>query len=210
MIRGGYQRVQPYLYSPSQVGQLMAAARQLPEPFLAEAIHLLIGLLYVTGLRSGEAFGLEVEDFDQPRLVLEVRGKLGRQRLVPVHPSTAERLSDYIAGRNSGPLLVASNGQRLARTTAYGAFRRMLAVCALAPQPGARFPRLHDFRHTLAVDTLVDAHRQGLDVDARIAVLSTFLGHKEPANTYWYLTASPELMTAVSDRMAAALQRRPR
>lgn len=147
MIRGGYQRVQPYLYSPSQVGQLMAAARQLPEPFLAEAIHLLIGLLYVTGLRSGEAFGLEVEDFDQPRLVLEVRGKLGRQRLVPVHPSTAERLSDYIAGRNSGPLLVASNGQRLARTTAYGAFRRMLAVCALAPQPGARFPRLHDFRH---------------------------------------------------------------
>lgn len=210
LIGGGYQRVTPYLYSSAQVGQLMAAAGGLAERSLAEAMRILIGLLYVSGLRSGEAFGLAVENFDPCRLVLAVLGKLDRRRLVPLHPSTAEQFSDYCAGRTSGALLIGRNGQRLAPSTARAAFRHLVEVCDLAPQPGARQARLHDFRHTLAVDTLIDAHRHGLDVDARIAVLSTFLGHKEPAGTYWYLTASAELLSAVSDRMAAALNRRPR
>ena len=208
LIRGGYQRVTPYLYSAAQVAQLMDAARTLESPFLADAMYVLIGLLSVTGLRSGEAFGLCIEDFDSSGLVLSVRGKLDRRRLVPVHPSAAEELRAYCGSRTSGPLLVGPTGQRLAPTTAFGAFRRLITICELAPQRGAGPPRLHSFRHTLAVDSLVDAHRRGLDVDARIAVLSTFLGHKDPLNTYWYLSASPELMTAVSDRMAAALKRR--
>ncbi len=208
LIRGGYQRITPYLYSPTQVDQLMTAARKLPERYLADATYILIGLLYVTGLRSGEAFGLDVEDLDSSRLVLNVRGKLGRQRLVPVHPSTAEELHAYCGNRTSGPFLVGRTGQRLSPNAAHAAYRRVLAGCDLAPQRGARGPRLHDFRHTLAVDSLVDAHRRSLDIDARIAVLSTFLGHKDPLNTYWYLTASPELMSSVSDRMAAALKRR--
>jgi integrase/recombinase XerD len=208
LIRGAYQRVTPYLYSADQVAQLMAAARNLEEPFLADAMYVLIGLLSVTGLRSGEAFGLCVEDFNSSGLVLSVQGKLDRRRLVPVHPSTAEQLRAYCGSRTSGPLLVGPTGQRLAPTTAFGAFRRLITICELAPQRGAGPPRLHSFRHSLAVDSLVDAHRRSLDVDARIAVLSTFLGHKNPVNTYWYLTASPELMTAVSDRMAAALKRR--
>jgi len=208
LIRGGYQRVNPYLYSPAQVEQLLAAARKLPERYLADAMCILIGLLYVTGLRSGEAFSLDVEDLDSSRLVLSVRGKLDRQRLVPVHPSTDETLRAYCGNRTSGPLLVGRTGQRLTPTTAHAGFRRVLAACDLAPQRGARRPRLHDFRHTLAVDSLIDAHRRNLDIDARIAVLSTFLGHKDPLNTYWYLTASPELMSTVSDRMEAALKRR--
>ncbi|MHB8290514.1 MAG: tyrosine-type recombinase/integrase [Acidimicrobiales bacterium] len=208
LIRGNYQRVNPYLYSPAQVGRLLAAARNLPERYLADAMYILIGLLYVTGLRSGEAFGLDVGDLDRSRLVLVVRGKLDRQRLVPVHPSTAEELHGYLGDRKSGPLLVGRNGNRLNRNSAYKAFRHLVDACELAPQSGARQPRLHDFRHTRAVDCLVDAHRQGLDVDARIAVLSTFLGHKDPLSSYWYLTTSPELMSAVSDRMAAALKAR--
>ncbi|MHB1771895.1 MAG: tyrosine-type recombinase/integrase [Acidimicrobiales bacterium] len=207
LIRGSYQRVTPYLYSPAQIEQLLAAARALPERYLADAVYALIGLLYVTGLRSGEAFALDVEHLDSSRLVLSVRGKLDRQRLVPVHPSTAEELCNYCGDRTRGPLFVGRTGQRLSTNAAHAAFRRVLAGCDLAPQRGARSPRLHDFRHTLAVDTLVDAHRRGLDIDARIAVLSTFLGHKDPLSTYWYLTASPELMSAVSDRMAAALKR---
>jgi integrase/recombinase XerD len=210
LIRAGYQRLNPYLYSPAQAEQLMAAARHLSERSLADAMYVLIGLLHVTGLRSGEAFALNVEDLDSSRLVLTVRGKLGRQRLVPVHPTTAEELCGYCGHRVRGPLLVGRTGRRLAPTTAREAFRRLLASCDITPRPGARPPRLHDFRHSLAVDCLIDAHRRGLDVDARIAVLSTFLGHKDPLNTYWYLTASPELMTAVSDRMSAALGRRPR
>lgn len=210
LIRGAYQRVTPHLYSPAQARQLLAAARQLPKRWLAEAMYVLIGLLYVSGMRSGEAFGLDVEDFDTCRLVLEVHGKLGRQRLVPVHPSTADKISRYCQGRTSGPLLIGPTGARLSYSTAHGAFRRLLTQCAITAQPGARPPRLHDFRHSLAVDTLVDAHRKGLDVDARLAVLSTFLGHVDVLNTYWYLTASPELMSAVSDRMATALKRSSR
>ena len=210
LIRGGYQRVNPFLYSPAQVDQLMAAARALPEPWLADAMYILIGLLYVTGLRSGEALRVDVEDLDSSRLVIAVRGKLDRQRLVPVHPSTAAELRAYCDSRTSGPLLVGRTGQRVAATTAHAGFRRVVATCGLAPQQGAGPPRLHAFRHTLAVDALVDAHRRGLDVDARVAVVSTFLGHKDPLNTYWYLTASPQLMSAVSDRMAAALGRRTR
>ena len=210
LIRGNYQRITPYLYSPTQVDQLMAAARKLPKRYLADAMYILIGLLYVTGLRSGEAFGLDVTDFDRSRLVLSVLGKRGRRRLVPIHPSAAEELDAYCGGRRTGPLFVGRTGERLSRTVAYAAFRSLVATCDLAAQRRARRPRLHDFRHTLAVDALVDAHRRGLDVDAHIAVLSTFLGHKDPLNTYWYLTASPELMSAVSDRMAATLRRTSR
>lgn len=210
LIRGSYQRKTPYLYSLDQVEQLMTAAQQLPARFVADAMDVIIGLLYVTGLRSGEAFDLDIADFDPSRLVLTVHGKLDRQRLVPVHPSTAERLDAYCAGRRDGPLLVGPDGQRIAPTTVQGAFRRLVDTCELAPQPGTRPPRMHDFRHTLAVDTLVDALRRGLDVDARLAVLSTFLGHADAFSTYWYLTASPELMSVVSDRVAAAMKRRPR
>lgn len=210
LIRGSYERKNPYLYSVDQVQQLMTAAQELPARFVADAMGFVIGLLYVTGLRSGEAFALDIADFDANRLVLTVHGKLDRQRLVPIHPSTAEQLDAYCAGRRDGPLLVGRDGRRIAPTTIQGAFRRLVATCELAPQPGTRPPRLHDFRHTLAVDTLVDALRGGFDVDARLAVLSTFLGHADAFSTYWYLTASPELMSAVSDRVAAAMKRRPR
>jgi integrase/recombinase XerD len=210
LIRGTYQRKTPYLYSPGQVEQLMNAARQLPVQFVADALGMLIGLLYVTGLRSGEAFALDIGDVDTNRLVLRVHGKLDRHRLVPIHPSTAERLNTYCAGRTSGPLLVGRHGRRITPATLHGAFRQLVTTCALAPQPGTRPPRLHDFRHTLAVDTLVDALHRGLDVDARLAVLSTFLGHADAQSTYWYLTASPELMAVVSDRVATAMKRRAR
>jgi integrase len=198
------------LYSLDQVEQLIGAAQQLPTRPMADTMSFLIGLLYVTGLRSGEAFALDIGDYDPDRLVLCVHGKLDRQRLVPVHPSTAARLDTYVAGRRDGPLLVGGSGRRIAPSTIYPAFRHLVATCELPPQPGTRQPRLHDFRHTLAVDVLVDAVRRGLDVDARLAVLSTFLGHADAFSTYWYLTASPELMGVVTDRVAEAMKRRPR
>ncbi|MGH9266775.1 MAG: tyrosine-type recombinase/integrase [Acidimicrobiales bacterium] len=210
LIRAGYERKTPYLYSLDQVEQLMNAARELPARFVADAMGVLIGLLYVTGLRSGEAFALDVGDFDRSRLVLCVHAKLDRHRLVPVHPSTAERLDAYCAGRREGPLLAGHGGRRIAPSTVHSAFRSLVTTCELAPQPGTRPPRMHDFRHTLAVDALVDALRRGLDVDARLAVLSTFLGHADAFSTYWYLTASPELMSVVSDRVAAAMKQRLR
>lgn len=210
LVRGAHQRITPHLYPPEQVAALMAAADDLGPRWLADAMRILIGLLSVTGLRSGEAIGLDVDDLDASGLVLTVRGKLDRPRLVPLHPTTADQIGIYVGGRTSGPLFVGRAGGRICRPTVDGAFRRLVSACQIPTQADGRPPRLHDFRHTLAVDVLVDAHRQGLDVDARVAVLSTFLGHREPASTYWYLTASPELMAAVSDRMAEALKRQPR
>lgn len=210
LIRGSYQRRTPYLYSADQAEDLVAGAAGLSSPAIAEAMRILIGLLWVSGLRSGEALALNIEDIDWDRAVLTVRGKLDRHRLVPLHASTAEQLRRHCQHRTSGPLLLGVSGHRISASTVHQAFRRILAACPPPEQPGARPPRLHDFRHTLAVDTLTDAHRQGLDVDARLAVLSTFLGHVDAEATYWYLTASPELLGAVTASVAAALHRRQR
>jgi integrase len=91
--------------------------------------------------------------------------------------------------------------------TARAAFRIIANDCRLPTRPGCGEPRLHDLRHMFAVNSLIDAHRQGVDVDARLAALSNYLGHVNPANTYWYLTASPALMTIVSDRISAYQKR---
>ncbi|WP_125617094.1 tyrosine-type recombinase/integrase [Specibacter cremeus] len=200
----------PYLYSQEQIMELMAAAAILPQPMLAASMHTLIGLLAATGLRSGEAVALDLEDLCPEPPVLTVTGKYGKERLVPIHASTLQALSDYqrlraalTAKAPAGPLLVGTRGNRLNLNSARAAFRRVANTAKLPTRPGGPTARLHDLRHSFAVQTLIDAHRQGADVDARIAVLATYLGHVDPLNTYWYLSASPELMSVVRDRMAA-------
>jgi integrase/recombinase XerD len=190
----------------------MAAAGRLPSPVLAASMRTLIGLLASTGIRSGEAFALDTGDLDTEAQVLTVTGKHGRKRLIALHPSAARALSDYLrfrerhAADGTVALFIGQAGRRLGRSVAYPAFRSLTAGCGLEPQPGCRSPRLHDFRHSLAVSTLLDAHRQGRDVDACIAILSTHLGHIGPAHTYWYLTITPALADAVSERAALYYQ----
>lgn len=209
LLAGPSVRNIPYLYTPEQTVQLMGRADALhPKPFAA-AIRTLIGLVGATGLRSGEALGLDVENLDRDGQLLRVTGKYAKQRLVPLHPSTIEALDAYLAVRATtpaaptGPLLVGPRGGRLNSNTAHALFRAVVNDCGLESRPGCSAPRLHDFRHSFAVDSLIDAHRHGVDVDARIAVLATYLGHVDPANTYWYLTASPQLMAIVTDKMTA-------
>ncbi len=211
LIAGPTVRSIPYLYTPEQTVQLMARAAILRPAPMAAAVHTLIGLVAVTGLRSGEALGLDVEDLDREGQLLVVVGKYGNQRLVPLHQSTIDALTSYLgvrAATPAAPLLVGPRGGRLNSNTARALFRSVVNDCQLEPRPGCSAPRLHDFRHSFAVDSLIDAHRQGVDVDARIAVLATYLGHVNPANTYWYLTASPQLMAIVTDRMTAQQHRR--
>lgn len=209
LITGPVTRGIPYLYTSDQTVQLMARAALLQPASIAAALHTLIGLVAATGLRSGEAFGLDVEDLDRDRQLLRVAGKYAKQRLVPLHSTTIDALDAYLVVRATTPagptgaLLVGSRGGRLNPGTARELFRRVVNDCQLEHRPGCAAPRLHDFRHSFAVDSLIDAHRQGVDVDARIAVLAAYLGHVDPANTYWYLTASPELMTIVAERMSA-------
>lgn len=203
----------PYLYSADQTATLMSKAAAMSPPLLAASIHTLIGLLATTGLRSGEAVRLDVDDLCVERRLLTVVGKYSKQRLVPLHPTTVEALLDYQQLRATraaptGALLVGARGGRLNLNQARAAFRSVVDGCNLPTRPGCGRPRLHDFRHTFAVTSLIDAHREGTDVDARVAVLATYLGHVDPINTYWYLTASPELMNIVSERITTHQSRR--
>lgn len=201
----------PYLYSDEQIARLMSAAAMLSPRMLAASMQTLIGLLASAGLRSGEAGALDTGDLDAAAGLLTVTGKYGRVRLVALHSTTVQALTGYLRIRASraapaGPLLVGETGRRLNMNMARNIFRSLTRQCRLAPQPGCGAPRLHDFRHRFAVSTLIDAHRQGRDVDAAIATLATHLGHISPVHTYWYLTVTPELVDAVSERVALYYQ----
>ena len=202
----------PYLYSGEETARLMAAAGALSPAVLAASMRTLIGLLASTGIRSGEARALDAADLDTKEQVLAVTGKYGRTRLIALHPATAAALAGYLqirarhAADGTSALLIGQAGRRLNPNMARTVFRSLAAGCGLAPRPGCGLPRLHDFRHAFAVSTLIDAHRQGRDVDACIAVLATHLGHVSPAHTYWYLTVTPALADAVSERAALYYQ----
>lgn len=214
LIRSRTTRRLPYLYSAEQVSRLMVAATTVLTPQLfGLSVRTLIGLLAVTGMRSGEAFALNVEDLDADQALLMVTGKYDHQRLIPLHPTSLAALRTYQAQRPhkvakpGRPLLFGPQGGRLNQDKARAAFARLVRECQLPDRAGCGSPRPHDLRHSFAVNTLIDAHHQGANVDARLATLATFLGQAQPANTYWYLTASPELMAVVA-RRAAGPERR--
>lgn len=207
LIRARVTRRHPYLYSNEQIEALLAAASALSPPPLAATMSTLIGLLAVSGMRVGEVVALDVGALDTDRQVPAVTGKYGRRRLVPLHPSAVEVLMSYLGGRPDGPLFVGVRGARLNANTARAVFGALVQECGLQARPGCGTPRLHDFRHSFAVHSLTEAQRSGSDVDARVAVLADYLGHVDPACTYWYLEASPQLMAAVSERVAASFRR---
>ncbi len=204
-------RAVPHLYSDEQIGALLVAAYRLRPAVRAHTMGTVIGLMAVAGLRIGEALGLDTHDLDVQAATIMVSGKYGKKRRLPVHASTVTALSDYlrisrqlVGTPEDDALFVTCNATRPKANNVQSAFRALTRSCNLLPAPGSRAPRLHDLRHTFAVNTLLDAHRTGIDVDARIAGLATYLGHVSPASTYWYLSASPELLDLVNTRVQAA------
>jgi integrase len=159
-------------------------------------------------MRVGEALALDDGDFDRHRSLITVRrGKFGKTRLVPLHPTTSAALQQYVRRRNrlcphrrTPSLFVSSTGTRVLHQNFHHVFLR-LVHCAGIRGPGGRRPRLHDFRHTVAVKTLGDWYRAGVDVEPRLPLLSTYLGHVSPSSTYWYLSATPELLSSAGDRL---------
>lgn len=163
-------------------------------------------------MRIGEVIGLDDEDFDAEHGLLIVRAaKLGKWRQIPLHPSTATALEGYRRLRDqqfprpvSCALLVSTTGSRLLYYNVSQTFTTLVRRAGLTSRSGSSRPRPHDLRHTFAVRTLLDWCRDGGDVAARMPLLSTYLGHVEPANTYWYLQASPELMAEAARRLDTA------
>jgi len=204
-------RAHPYLYSTEQVVALMDAAGDIPAPLRRATFSTLISLLYVTGMRIGEALRLDRDDVDLGQQVIVVRGsKFGKSREVPIHESTARALSAYgrqrdaLCPRASSPAFFLSlAGTRLRYDNFHRCFHALAQEAGLTPRSSRCRPRPHDLRHTFAVSTLIDWYRDGVEVEPRMSRLSTYLGHTHPANTYWYLEAAPELLALAAARLEA-------
>jgi len=210
-------RPTPYLYSDVDVAELMAAARGLAPALRAITFEALIGLLSATGLRISEAMSLDRNDVDWGNGLLTVRNsKYGKSREILLHPSTVTALKAYSAQRDrlsrfpSAPsFFVSTRGTRLLHETVQPTFRQLLRQVGLEPRSPSCRPRIHSFRHSFAVNTLVRWYRDGGDVAIRMPLLSTYLGHVDPAATYWYLSATPELLALAAGRLETAARDRP-
>ena len=191
-------RVAPYIYSLAEIAALMGAAGALMPPLRAVSYRTVIGLMATTGLRLGEALDLDRQDVDLHDGTLHVRARQTKQREVPLHPSTISALREYT---RSPAFFLNARGGRLTKFEFNHWFARLIGQVGLEGAGERVRPRPHDLRHTLAVHTLLDWYHAGEDVDRKLPLLSTFLGHVDPSSTYWYLEAVPELMALIKSRL---------
>jgi integrase len=202
-------RAVPYIYSQNDVEALLAAcAAKFTDERVAATVRTVIGLLAATGLRISEALNLRVDDIDFDDDVLVIKAGKSAERLVPVHPSTTVTLADYIAlpARTvtrpdpNGPVFVTAGGTGYAYVSFFPLFKRARQAAGLTPRGRAR-PRLHDLRHTFATAHMTAAYAHHKDPDRVLSLLATWLGHSDAAHTYWYLTATGELMALAANML---------
>lgn len=209
------RRQTPHIYGDEEVAALLQQARRLPDPLTSASYTTLLGLLAATGMRVGEALGLDQQDIDWRQSLLTVRhSKFGKTRQLPVHGSTISALRDYIqvrdrlCRRRTPSFFVSRVGTRVIHQNFHHVFLRLIARSGIGAGSAHR-PRLHDLRHTFAVKTLREWYRSGVDVEQRLPWLSTYLGHVNPTSTYWYLTATPELLSLAAARLEHAWKVQP-
>jgi len=205
-------RIAPYLYSPAEIIALIDAAGQLLPPLRAATWQTLIGLLAVTGMRESEACRLDDDhiDLDNSTLVV-LDSKFGKSRRLFLHYSTVTALRNYQQCRDrfcphriEPSFFISSRGTRLDAHNLTGTFTGLVDQAGITVGSGQRRPRLHDLRHSFTVAVLVDFYRDGGDVQARLPILSTWLGHIDPKSTYWYLQQVPQLLTLAAERLQSA------
>jgi integrase len=209
-----YGRSQPYIYSPAEIAALLDAALTVKpvQGLPPHTYRTFFGLLAATGLRCGEALGLQRDDVDLAlgRLTI-IKGKPGRARVVPLHQSVVRALAAYAERRDRfffwGPKSEAFFLSRRATALSYQrvttTFRELRRHLGWSGRP---LPRVHDLRHTFAVRNLVRWSEAGDDVDKKILALTTYLGHVNVTSTYWYFSAVPELMAITGRRFGAFTQ----
>lgn len=218
LIPSRVRRSRPYIYNEGEIRRIISAAAELPSAngIRALSISTLFGLIAVTGLRVSEALSLDTSDIDPDGGVLMLRqGKLGKERLLPVSDCTRLRLLDYVRERDrllgapAKPLFISDLGRRLGDCSARYNFAIVCQSLGMrSPQKfnrHGRGPRIHDLRHTFAVRTLLNWYLAGKDPSQEMIRLTTYLGHSDPAHTYWYIEAVPELLELASRRVEEVL-----
>lgn len=191
--------------------RLIEAARQLPSPRGLRAVTYatLFGLLAVTGMRVSEPIALDRDDVDLARGILTVRRtKFGKSRIVPIHVSTLEELRHYAGLRDRmrpqaqvRSFFVSERGTRLTDSSVRWTFVCLSRQIGLRGPDDSRGPRLNDLRHGFAIETLLRWYRAGVDVEQHLPELSTYLGHVHVHDTYWYISAVPELLQLATLRL---------
>ena len=198
----------PFIYSPADIAALLAQARAIRYPFAAATHETLLGLLAVTGMRVGEAIRLDRADIDWVESVLLIRqSKFGKTRQIPVHASTLAALDTYATLRDrtrpkpvTPSFFVSLRGTRTSYAVVQQVFRTLCETAGIGGESDMH-PLIHGLRHTFAVRTLLDWYRAGDNVELRLPSLSTYLGHRDPRSTYWYLSAAPELLGLAAGRL---------
>jgi integrase len=217
LLPGSFGRSTPYLYSSDQVAALMMAARGIRSPLRAATTETIVGLLASAGLRIGEALALDRSDVDLGRGLLTIRqAKFNKTREVPLHPTVTAALAAYAKKRNrltpraaEPAFFVSAVGTRVIYCNFHLAFQDLVRRAGVEARSTTCRPRPHDLRHTFAVTTLARWYRESADVAAKLTWLSTYMGHVDPAATYWYLSGSPELLGLAVQRLEAAYEVEP-
>lgn len=208
------RRAVPYLYSPAGIGALITAAAAIRTPLRAATYQTLIGLLAVTGMRAGETIRLDRPDVDLRAGLLTIReSKFGKSRQLPLHATTVAALAGYATLRDqrhprpaTAAFFLSLTGTRLIYKNVHFTYHRLTQAAGLSPRSPQCRPRIHDLRHSFAVTTLLRWYQDGDDVAARLPLLSAWLGHADPASTYWYLTGTPELLALAATRLETSIR----
>lgn len=203
------QRPTPYPYSSADIAALLSAAGAMRQPLRAATHRTLIGLLAATGMRVSEVLALDDHDVDLDDGLLVVhQTKFNKSRRLPLHATTTDALRGYVrereqllAGAEGAAFFRCRTGARLVDRRVRATFASLVEQIGLQPQCGSSPARLHGLRHHFAVATLLDWYRCGTDVAASMPLLSAYLGHSNPASTYWYLQATPELLELAANRL---------
>jgi len=197
-------RVLPYIYSRGELARIIVATGRLYRtyPLRRATFATLFGLIAATGLRISEALNLRISDFMDRSVLLIRNGKGGKSRLVPLHPTTIKALNEYLEHRlklliRDDHLFLSGKGKGICPRVAWQTFRQIVALAGIV-HTGMRPCRIHDMRHTFATRSLQQCPARREDVAKHFVALATYLGHTEIRHTYWYLEATPELMTDIS------------
>jgi integrase/recombinase XerD len=199
-------RPAPYLYTPTEIQALLEATDTLTPTLRAATYRTLLGLLAVTGMRVGEALALDRDKVDLRERRLVISHAKGGGRHLPLHPSTARELVSYARRRDqlcpapgTASFFVSTVATRPIYECVRETFCELRAVTGLDNR--RPIPRIHDLRHSFAVEMLLGWHRNGVDVAARLPLLGSWMGHRHPASTYYYLQAAPELLALAAQRL---------